>query len=170
MEHLAQYPAVRAGDAFDRQEGTVGVPVLIHGHIAFRIAVLGRDLSVFRQFFQPFLIGNEASFAVGGRIDIDAAQIRQGQPGALVGYDFHIIHAGDVTADGVEGQCRCVCRLFHDLASRHQSQFDQGLETVTDTQSQAISLIQKLLHGLFDLSIAEGSCKELGRAVRFVTR
>jgi len=46
-----------------------------------------------------------------------------------------------MTVDGVEGQGRRILLLTGDLAVRNQSQLDQCLESVTDTQCQTVSLI-----------------------------
>ena len=70
--------------------------------------------------------------------------------------------------DRVESQGRRVRRLPHDLAVRQKPQFDQRLEAVADTESQSVSLIQKLHNRFFDLRILERRREKFGRTVRLV--
>ena len=90
------------------------------------------------------------------------------EPRRLVADHLRVNHLGNVTADGVECQCRRILFLTTDLAIGNQSQLDQGLEAVADTQGQSISLIQKTHNGLFDLCILEGRRKEFRGAIRLV--
>ena len=46
MAHLAEYAAVRAGDAFDGAGGTIGIPWHVGGGFAIEIAVLESDLAI----------------------------------------------------------------------------------------------------------------------------
>ena len=143
VRHLAQDPAVGRCDAFDRREGTVDVPLLVHRDHSFGIAVLRSDLAVREELIDPLLRRHETSFAVGCRIHIDAAELRAGEPGRLIGDDLGIRHLGDMASDRIIGKCGRIPALAGDLAVRDQTELDQRLETVADAQDQAISLIQE---------------------------
>lgn len=45
VAHLAQNPAIRAGDTLDSTHGAVGIPLDIHAGIPIQIHVLGGDLA-----------------------------------------------------------------------------------------------------------------------------
>ena len=74
-----------------------------------------------------------------------------------------------MAADGVVGQCRRIRCLTGDLSVRNQSQFDQCLESVTDTKGQSVPLFQKSGNGFFHLCILECRCEEFCRTIRFIT-
>ena len=65
-----------------------------------------------------------------------------------------------MASDSVEGQSRGILRLSENLTVRNESQFDQCLESVADTERQSISFIQQFFYCFFDLCILECSCKE----------
>ena len=45
--------------------------------MTFRIAVLRSYLTILKQLLQPLLAGNETSLAVGSRVAVNAAKLRQ---------------------------------------------------------------------------------------------
>ena len=90
------------------------------------------------------------------------------QPGAAGGGDAGAHQHALVAADGVEGQGGVISRDGADIAVRHQTQFDQGLEAVADAQHQAVALLQQTAHCLGDRRAAEEGGDELGAAVRLV--
>ena len=170
MNHLAEDAAVGGCNAFDGCIGTVDIPFFVHGDISVGIAVTGRDLTVLLQLFDPLCGSNETSLAVGSGIDIDAAGLRQCQPGTLVGCHLGVCHLGDMAADGIVGQSRGLLVLADDLSVRNKAQLDQGLESVADSKGKTVSVVQKVGDSLLDHGVAESGRKELGAAVRFVAR
>ena len=167
--HLAEDAAVRGGDAFNRAEGAVDIPGLVHGDVALGIAVLGRDLSVLEEPVDPFLRCDEAPFSVRSRCDVHAAQVRFRKPRRAVAHDLGIDHGRNMPADGVEGQGRRILVLAGDLSARHKAELDQRLEAVADTECQTVAVFQKVGDRLADGLVAEGRREEFGRAVRLVT-
>ena len=106
---------------------------------------------------------------MGGGIGVDAAEFRAGKPGRFIGDDLGVRHLGDVAADRIKGQCRRVVILSRDLPVRHKAQFDQRLETVADTQDQAVSLSEQVTDRFLDDGISECCSEELGAAIRLIT-
>ena len=51
----------------------------------------------------------------------------------------------------------------------HKSQFDECLETITDTKGKSVTVIQKIHNGFFHLFVTESSCKELSTSLRLIT-
>ena len=74
-----------------------------------------------------------------------------------------------MAVNGVEGQSRGIRLLSGDLTVGNQSQLDQRLETVADTQCQSVSLIQKLCYCFLDLLIFKCGCKEFCGSIRLVS-
>ena len=74
-----------------------------------------------------------------------------------------------MTADVVGCQCRRIRLLRCNFAVRHQTKFDQCLETITDTKSQTISLVEQLHNSLFQFFISESRSNEFTGTVRFIT-
>ena len=71
-------------------------------------------------------------------------------------------------ADGIKGQRGAGVIGVDDLAVGHQSQLDQGLETVADAAHQAIPLFQQLHDLLLNGRIPEESGDELGGAIGLI--
>ena len=93
MGHLSEDAAVGRGDALDGGIGTVHVPLSVHAHISFRIAVLGGYLSVFKQLLQPLVACHEAAFAVGCGSAVYSSRLCSCQPGRFVRYHLRVNHA-----------------------------------------------------------------------------
>ena len=72
-----------------------------------------------------------------------------------------------MAVDGIVGQCRGILCLRLNLSVGNKSQFDQRLESVTDTKCQSIALREKLVHCLGHLP--EGGGKELCGALRLIS-
>ena len=92
--------------------------------MTFRIAVLRSYLTILKQLLQPLLAGNETSLAVGSRVAVNAAKLRQLQPGRLIARYLHVVHTGNMASDRVEGQRRSICLLRNDGSVRYQTQLD----------------------------------------------
>ena len=150
MAHLAQNPAVGRGDALNGPDGAVGVDIHIHGGGTAQVHILRGDLSVFQELLQQSIGAEEAALAVGDG-DIDhVAHLPSGQPGGAVGGDAGTDNAGLVPADDVEAQGGAGVVGVNDLAVGDQTQLDEGLEAVADTQHQAVPVFQQLHGGLGD--------------------
>ena len=131
--HLAQNTSVRAGNSFNGHVGAIGIPEFIHSRIALIIYILRGNLSVSKQSFQPLPICYKTSLTMRSRIAVYTAQLCLLQPRGLVGNNLGIYHLGNMAANGVHRQSRRICPLLYNLSFRNQSQFNQCLETVTDT-------------------------------------
>ena len=106
MGHFTQHTAVRAGDALNAAVGTVHIPLFILTQFAVAGGVPGSYLTICHQFRQPLGICNKPSLAVGGRVYIDSSKFCLGKPRRLVGHNLCIDHLGNMTSNGIEGQCR----------------------------------------------------------------
>ena len=73
-----------------------------------------------------------------------------------------------VAVDVVEGQGGAVLIGVDDLAVGHQTQLDQRLEAVADTQHQTVAVVQMGGDLFLDLGVAEEGGDELGGAVGLV--
>ena len=71
--------------------------------------------------------------------------------------------------NGIEGQCRRILLLPDDLAIRYKPQLDQGLKTVADAKYEPIAFVKESCDSLLQFLVAEGCCKELCRAIRFIS-
>ena len=169
MCHLTKDTAVRAGDTLDSAVGTVDIPVLVVGQVSVDIAVAGCNLAVCHQLVDPLFRCYETSLSVGCRVGVNTAKLGACQPWGFVGHNLRVNHLGNMASDGVEGQSRCIRILSNDLAARYQSELDQCLETITDTKSQSITLVQKLHYCFLDLLILESSCEEFCRSIRLIS-
>ncbi len=85
MAHLAEYPAVRGGDALYGPDGAVGVSLDVHGGAALQIHVLGGNLPVLRQLLKQFRRAQEPPLPVGDRDADNLPHIPAGKPGRTVG-------------------------------------------------------------------------------------
>ena len=141
MRHLSEDAAIRRCDTLDRIVRTVHVPLLIEGDISEWIAILRRYLTVRKELIKPLRRCDETSLAVGCRIDIYSARLCVHQPRALIGHDLRIDHAGDMTANRVESQRRCICILSGDRTVRNKTELDERLEAVADTERKTVALI-----------------------------
>ena len=92
MRHLAEHAAVRRCDTLDRSIRAVDIPLLVHGDIAERIAVLGGDLTICKQSVDPVLRSYETALAVGSRVDIDTAKLRKLKSRGLIRHDLRVDH------------------------------------------------------------------------------
>ena len=168
MAHLAEDTAIRAGDALDGEDGAVGVVLHVHAGAAVLIDVLGRDLAVGDEGVQHALRCHEAALTVADGHGVLVAHAALGQPGAAGGGDAGAHQHTLVAADGVEGQGRVAGRDGADVAVSGQTQLDEGLEAVADTQHQTIPVLQQVADCLSDRRIAEEGGDELCAAVRLV--
>ena len=168
MTHLTQHTAVGGGDTLDGADRAVGVEGGVHGRIARQVNVLGSDLTVLGQLANQLLGAEEAALAVGDRHGVDVTDIGAGQPGGLVGADTGADQLGLVAADDVVGQGGAGLVGVDDLTEGHQTQLDESLEAVADTQHQTVAVIQQVSHLGLDGGIAEEGGNELGGAVGLV--
>ena len=134
MTHFAQHAAVRGSNAFHRPYGAVGVKGHIRGHIAVRVHILGSDLAVLRQPAQGGLICYEPALTVRDGHGKHVACLGACQPRGLGAGDPGVSHLADMAANGIKGQGGVVLLNVHNLAVGHQTQLDQRLEPVADTQ------------------------------------
>ena len=74
-----------------------------------------------------------------------------------------------MAADRIKGQGRAVAACLTDFTVGHQSELNQRLESVTNTQHQAVTVIQQIHDCLFDALVFKGRLNELAGAVRLVT-
>ena len=141
MSHLTENTSIRACDTLN----VIGrsVDIGFFGLIQFSvwIYVLGSHLSVCKELCKPLIVCYKTSFTVGSRVAVYAAKSRFLQPWRLVAHYLGVNHLGDMTSDGVIGQCRRILFLSADLTVWNKSQLDQRLESVTDTKCKTISLI-----------------------------
>ena len=151
MAHLAEDTAIRAGDALDGEDGTVGVVLHVHAGAAVLINVLGRDLAVGDEGVQHALRCHEAALTVADGHGVLVAHAALGQPGAAGGGDAGAHQHTLVAADGVEGQGRVAGRDGADVAVSGQTQLDEGLEAVADAQHQTITVLQQVADFVFPL-------------------
>ena len=76
-----------------------------------------------------------------------------------------------MAADCVERQCWIVVgKPRFDLAVGDEAELDESLEAVTDTDSETVAFVEKLLDGFRDARIAERRGDELAGTVGLVTR
>ena len=169
VTHLTQHAAVRRGDAFNRHNRSIGIEVDIIGGVAFQIDILGRNLTIGCHLRHQFRSRNEPSFTVRNRDHMIITDRGVIQPGRLVGCDAGTNHHRLMAADRVESQGRRVVFHLNNLAKGHQTQFNQSLETVADTQHQAIPLFKQGMYTVFNARVAEESSDKFAAAVRFVT-
>ena len=73
-----------------------------------------------------------------------------------------------MAADGVERQRRAFGGHRHDVAVRHQAEFDQRLETIADTEHQTITVVQQVTHRFGNGRSTEERGDELGGTIRLV--
>ena len=90
------------------------------------------------------------------------------QPGGLVGCDPGGDHHGLVPCNGIEGQGGGILGHIHDLAEGHQTQLNERLEPVADTQHQTVPLLQQSVHFILDPGVPEECGNELAAAVRLI--
>ena len=64
MSHFAQNSAVRAGDAFDCADRTVGIECNVAGGLALEVNILGRDLSVLYECIKHLIAYYKTSLAM----------------------------------------------------------------------------------------------------------
>ena len=170
MTHLSEYTAIRTRDSFDGCIGAVYIPLFVlHTELAIRIHITGCHLSIGKELLQPLFVCHKAALTMRSGDRIGFTELSQSEPRRLVADHLRVNHLGNVTADGVEGQCRRILFLTTDLAIGNQSQLDQGLEAIADTKTQAISLILQLHDRFLDLGIAECGCKEFRRTIGLIT-
>ena len=168
MAHFSENPSVRTGDTLDCKQRAIGVKCGIHRRIAVQVHILGSNLSVFCQLFGQFFRSKESAFTVGNGNIYNISHIHQAQPWALIRSDPGSYDPALVAANGIEGQGGASIICIHDLAIRNKAQFNQRLESVTNTAHQTIPLFQKFGNLLFDGRIAEEGCDKLCRTVRLI--
>ena len=168
VTHFAEDTAVRAGDALDTAHGAVRVPCDIAADLAAGRGVLGRDLSVFDEHAKCCIVRDEAALAVRYRDRMYVTRIDAGKPrGFRIGYAC-VDHTGNVAADRVEGQGRVVILKLGDLAVSDETELDECLEAVADTEDKAVAGIEQVGDRLSDLRVAEGGGNKLAGALRLV--
>ena len=74
-----------------------------------------------------------------------------------------------MTSDCIKCQSWRICCLSCNRTVWYKSQFNQSLESITDTKCKSVTLIYKSGYRIFDFCILECSCKEFCRTIRFIT-
>ena len=74
-----------------------------------------------------------------------------------------------MAANGIKGQRRRIRRLTGDLTVRNQSQLDQRLEAVADSQRQSVSLLEEFHYRFLNLRVLECGCEKFRGTIRLVT-
>ena len=133
VAHLAEDTSVGAGDAFDSIQAAVRVERSVHGRYALSIYILGSNLAVSEQLFDSAFRSVEAAFAVRYGNCMLFAGLAQAKPRRFVGNNSGGNNLGNMTADVVEGQCRCIAGHVADIAVRNEAELNQCLEAVADT-------------------------------------
>ena len=100
--------------------------------------------------------------------DVGGTQLGLAQPRAEVAGNARVGHLALVTADGIEGQRRCIGSLRTDFAVGNQPEFHQSLEAVADAQHKSVALVEKFHNGIGNLRVAEDTGNEFGAAFRLV--
>ena len=168
MRHLAEYASVRRGNPFNRHVAFVRVICDVIGRLSRQVYILCRDLSVCLKLFKQMRTANKAAFAVRNRHIVNLADLCVIQPRRFCGTDTGVDHHRLMAADCVERQrWRGLCHIA-DFAVWNKSQLNQRLETVADTEHQALADVQKLGYSLAHLRIAEEGSNELRAAIRLV--
>ena len=170
MTHLTEDASVRTGDAFDSPGGAVRIVAAVVGRLAIWPHVLCRDLAIGCECPDLFIRSDEASFAVADGDGVEVTGLAEGKPRRLGRYDLGRDEAGDMTAERVEGERRCVIGERLEFAIRYESELDQSLETVADAHGKTVSDVKELVHGLHELLISEYSGDKFTAAVRFIAR
>ena len=169
MTHLTEDTTIRRGDTLDRIVGAVRVVLDIHGRMTLEIHVLGRDLTVLDELLEKCRLTEEAALAVRDRYAVDVTRLRVCKPWRHVRSHTDVDDLRLVASDRVEGKRRTVLIGITDLTVRYETELDEGLEAVADTEHKTIPLVQHIhgcvLHGL----VPEEGGDELRRAVRLVT-
>ena len=101
---------------------------------------------------------------------VEVTGLAEGKPRGLGRYDLGRDEAGDMTAERIEGERRCVIGERLEFAIRYEAELDQSLETVADAHGKTISDMKELVHGLHELLIPEYSGDKFAAAVRFIAR
>ena len=169
MGHFTKASAIRRSNSFNGTIRTVNIPLFIHGYISPGICILCSHLSVFKKLCEPFLRRYKSSLSVRCRRYIGFAKLCHRKPWRLVGYHFCIDHFGDMSVNGIKGQCRRVLFLSHDLPIWHKAKLNQCLEPVADSKCKSVSFCEQLVDCLCHLCVAECGCKEFCRSFRLIT-
>ena len=82
---------------------------------------------------------------MGNGDGVNVAGFHVAEPRAHDGNDLRIDHPRQVTANRIVRQGRAVRTQRLNLAVRQKAQFDQGLEAIANTESQAIALVQEII-------------------------
>ena len=166
--HLAQHTTVGAGDALDGHIRAVHVIRLLHRRIAFEVDILGCHLSVGKQLVEPLGSCDKATLTMRDGHHIAFTQLCFAHPRREVAHHLGVGYQALVATDGVEGQRGRINTLRTYLAVWHKTQFHQSLETVADSQHQAVTLFQQLHNGISYLWVAEHAGDKLGAAFRLI--
>ena len=73
-----------------------------------------------------------------------------------------------MSIDSVKGQCRTILVGIRNLTEGHKSQFNQGLETVTDSAHKSVSVFKQIVYSLLYLAVSEKRGDKFARAVRLI--
>lgn len=139
MAHLAEDASVRTGDAFDSPGGAVRIVAAVIGRLAIGPHVLGRDLAIGCECPDLFIGSDEAAFAMADGDGVKVTWLAEGEPRGLGRYDFGRDEAGNMTAERIEGERRCVIGERLEFAIRYKAELDQSLETVADAWQDRLS-------------------------------
>lgn len=137
--------------------------------VAVGVNVLGCDLAVFCHLLNQLFACYEAALTMGDCDGVDITDIVVHQPWRLVGSDSGTNQTGLMTVDEVVGQGWAGVICGDDFTEWNQTQFNQCLETVTDTAHQTIFILEQIHHSFGDLWVAEEGGDEFCGAFWFVT-
>ncbi len=160
--------AVGARDSLDSHHGTVRVHRKVHARHTVFVHILRGDLAVGGKLREQVGARHEPAFAMRDRHGVHVAHLGLGEPGGEVRRDARAHKAALVAADLVERERGALVGHRHDVAVRHKTQLDEGLEAVADAEHEAIAVLEQIAHGLSDRGRAEERGDELRRTIRLV--
>ena len=168
VSHLAQHATVGAGNAFNSPNGSVGIDREIHAWDAFRVNILRGNLTCVFEACEKLLGSHEATLAMADGNGVDVAGRTARKPWRQRGCHASANEFALVATDCVESECRTGVVHGANVAVRNESQFNQGLEAVTNTQYKAVAVVQESADCFGDLRRSEQRADELGGTVGLV--
>ena len=105
---------------------------------------------------------------MGNGHGVHLAHLGAREPGTQVGGHPGAHQAGLVAANGVVGQGGTIGVGVQDLTIGQETQLDEGLEAVANTQHQTVPLLQQRRDLFLNGGIAEKGGDEFGGAVRLI--
>ena len=146
MTHLAQNATIGAGDAFDCQNGTVGVNRKVHRRVTHLINILRCNLACRSKLSNRFRACHETALAVADGNRVDIAHIAARKPRRKARSNARANQAALMATDGVKRKRGSLGRCRNDIAIGNQAQLDKSLEAIANTQHQTIALLKQLTY------------------------